>query len=355
MSEDLKFKIIDKILTIYPPILLGIGIIGNILSVIVLAQASTRKTSTGFMLMFLTVTDTLILINSVLVRWLSHMFEINLRTSSNGACKFHVFLSYFLFQLSPWILVLVTVERVFSVRFPHRVRDVFTRRKVFLGLFVLVLVIAGLNAHLIYGYEHVYNDLYQSFDCIVISKHEDFMFKYWTWIDFVLAFAVPFSVLLCGNIMVIHTLQSSQKFRKASTVTTHNGQELRGHSYRRENRTASHFTSTAVVLNIAFSSLVSPFSIFAIGQPYWFPVETITPERIANLMLTGTIFLMLLHTNSAINFVLYIFCGSKFRRDLKNLFCKRRRTISESMHNTRNFHTQSVSTVSSEGETFMRL
>jgi hypothetical protein len=40
---------------------------------------------------------------------------------------------------------------------------------------------------------------------------------------------------------------------------------------------------------------------------------------------------------------------------LKNLFCKRRRTISESMHNTRSFHTQSVSTVNSEGETFMRV
>jgi hypothetical protein len=63
----------------------------------------------------------------------------------------------------------------------------------------------------------------------------------------------------------------------------------------------------------------------------------------------------LLHTNSAINFGLYIFCGSKFRRDLKNLFCKRRRTISQSMHNTRSFHTQSVSTVSSEGEHSMRL
>ncbi|XP_060582807.1 probable G-protein coupled receptor 139 [Ruditapes philippinarum] len=337
MTEEFKLKIVDKILTIYPPILLSIGLTGNILSVIVLAQASTRKTSTGFTLIFLTVTDTLILINSVLVRWLSHMFEINLRSSSNGACKFHVFMSYVLFQLSPWILVFVTVERVFSVKYPHRVRDVFTRKRVIRGLLILVLVLSSANAHLIYGYEHVYKEAYY---CTARSNHEDFMFKYWTWIDFALAFVIPFCVLLCGNIIVIHKLKLSERFQKSTSITTQSGQELRGNLNRRGNNTASHFTMTAVILNITFSCLVSPFSIFAIGQPYWFPHETLSSEEIVNLTLIGTILLMLLHTNSAINFVLYIFCGSKFRRDFMNIFCKRQRSLS-----VQSFCSQSLSTL----------
>ncbi|XP_060591696.1 probable G-protein coupled receptor 139 [Ruditapes philippinarum] len=345
MTEELKLKIIDKILIIYPPILLSVGLTGNILSVIVLAQASTRKTSTGFMLIFLTVTDTLILIYSVLVRWLNHMFEINLKTSSNGACKFHMFISYFLFQLSPWILVLVTVERVFSVKYPHRVRDVFTRRRVIISLFILVLVLGSVNAHLIYGYEHVYKDKYEAYYCTASSNYENFMFKYWTWIDFVLAFVIPFCVLLCGNIMVIHKLKLSERFQKASTITTQSGQELRGNLNRRGNNTASNFTITAVILNITFSCLVSPFSIFAIGQPYWFPQETLSSEEIVNLTLIGTILLMLLHTNSAINFVLYIFCGSKFRSDFMNIFCKRQRSMSETMLGTQSFPSQSLSTI----------
>ena len=347
MSADLKFKIVDKILTIYPPIILSIGLIGNVLSVIVLSQASNRRTSTGVMLIFLTVTDSLILINSVLESWLNHMFELDFRMSSNGACKFHVFLSYFLFQLSPWILVFITSERVFSVKYPHKVRDVFTRKRVFLGMFILILILVGVNAHLIHGYNHSFDNVHKRNGCFSSSDHEDFMFSYWTWIDFVLAFAIPFCVLLCGNILVIHKLKSSQNFRKTSTIITRNGQEINGNSFRRGNQTVSDFTTTAIVLNIAFFCLVSPFSIFAIGQPYWFPKDTITLERFANMKLIGIIFLMLLHTNSAINFILYILCGSKFRKDFMALIFKRRRTMSDTMLSTRSIRTQSLSMVSS--------
>ncbi|XP_053399630.1 kappa-type opioid receptor-like [Mercenaria mercenaria] len=346
VAELSDFKTAEKILTVYPPILLSLGLAGNILSVVVLSQANNRKTSTGALLIFLAVTDSLILINSVFVRWLEHLFEVDFRNSSTGTCKFHVFISYLLLQLSPWILVLVTIERVFSVLYPHRVRDVFTRRRVLIVLLPLVLFLSGLNAHLIYGYRLIFNEPFQRLRCEAIPEHVNFMFKFWTWIDFAFAFAIPFCVLLSGNITVVLKLKSSHNFRKRSTIISVNGSHSRGGSTCRQERTTSYFTVTAIILNITFVILVSPFSIFAIGQPYWFPVDTMTPERHAGLILTGTILLMILYTNNAVNFALYILCGTKFRRDFMNLFCRsrrRRRSMSETFSSNRTVHLSTIS------------
>ncbi|XP_053400852.1 nociceptin receptor-like [Mercenaria mercenaria] len=345
-AEELDdFKTTENILSVYPPILLSLGLIGNILSVVVLSQAHNRKTSTGVSLIFLAVTDSLILINSVFVRWLDHLFNVDFRNYSTGSCKFSVFFTYLSLQLSGWILVFVTTERVFSVLYPLRVRDIFTRRRVLIILFLLVLFLSGLNAHLIYGYQLKFNEYFESLRCEVIPEHEEFMFKFWTWIDFAFAFAIPFCVLLTGNVAIIIKLKSSRNFRERSTIPLENGSQLRGGStFRRERSTTFEFTITAIILNVTFAILVSPFSIFAIGQPYWFPNDTMTPERHAKLVLIGTILLMILYTNNAINFVLYVLCGSKFRRDFINLFCcsnKRRQTISS------NRTINSLSTISS--------
>lgn len=313
-----EFKLSERIKSVYPPILITIGLVGNTLSIFLLSQHSNRKTSTGIMLIILAITDSLILINSVLVNWLVYLIDFNLRNLSNSACKIHVFLTYLLLQFSVWILVIITIERVYSVLYPHRVRDVFTRKRVLITMAIIFLFLAALNGHLLHGLEIHQTDL----QCRVSDEHAFFMFKIWTWLDFAFAFAIPFCILLTGNATIVINLKLSNRFRKqCANVSEDTKQANEKISQRQHNTTSSSFTLTALILNISFVIFVSPFVIFAIGQPYWFSVATLTPKRIAKLILIDAITQMLMYINNTINFVLYILCGPKFRRDLIQLLC----------------------------------
>lgn len=313
-----EFKLSKSINIVYPPILITIGLVGNTLSVILLSQPSNRKTSTGIMLIILAITDSLTLINSVFVNWLVYLIDFNFRNSSNSACKIHVFITYLLLQFSAWILVIITIERAFSVMYPHRVRNVFTRKRVLITMAIIFLFLAALNGHILHGLKIHQTDL----QCKTSDEHTFFMFKIWTWLDFAFAFALPFCILLTGNTTIVISLKLSNRLRnQCANFSEDTRQASKKISQRPHNTTSSSFTLTALILNISFVIFVSPFVIFAIGQPYWFSVATLTPKRIAKLELINAITQMFMYINNSINFVLYILCGPKLRRDLKQLLC----------------------------------
>ncbi|XP_060561831.1 putative G-protein coupled receptor F59B2.13 [Ruditapes philippinarum] len=325
-SMDLKdyhdYRMAESIEMIYPPILIIFGLTGNIASLIILAQVKHRKTSTGVMLIFLTFTDSLILVFVVFVKWLQSVFEVDIRSFSSVTCKVHVYLTYFLLQLSPWILVILTAERICSVLYIHKVRRIFTRRNVLILSLLCVVCLACLNSHILYGFTLDYDLSFNKTSCQV-AKNEIyyFMFKIWPWIDFLFAFAIPFCVLLCGNIIVLRKIKESEHFRKSCTLQQSFYRPRRRKSSTITNR-VSYFTKVAIFLSGTFIVCVSPFTIFAIGQPYWFPEETMTSRRHARLEFIGTVMHLLMYTNNAINFVLYILCSSKFWVDFNCLCCK---------------------------------
>ncbi|XP_045204633.2 gastrin-releasing peptide receptor-like [Mercenaria mercenaria] len=325
LDDYSDYKIAKGIQAAYPPILILVGLTGNIISIIVLAQRKHRKTSTGLLLICLAVTDSVILICVLLVDWLSYLFELSF---SSVSCKLRNFITYFLLHLSPWILVIVTVERTCCVLYPQRVRRIFTRRRVLILTVVCIIFFVGLNSHLLYGSELVFDEIANKTSCQITDKHMDFVFKIWPWIDFAFAFAIPFCVLLCGNIIVLKKIKSSHHFRKRSVLKSKYENRSNGSVFSRSGiRRTPYFTTIAVILNITFIVFVSPFTIFAIGQPYWFPLDTKTPKRYAKLLLIGTLMQMLMYTNNAINFILYILCGSKVRKDIVKLLCCKRRRL----------------------------
>ncbi|XP_052795809.1 FMRFamide receptor-like [Mya arenaria] len=309
---------------IYPPILATFGICGNVLSVLVLRRRAI--TSTGLLLIALAVTDTLVLSVCLLTKWGFSLKNEKFRHITEGVCKADVFFTYLLIQLSPWILVLVTVERTYCVLKPHSVKEVFTRKRTSAALVTLIAILVAFNAHFLVGYEHVY---YQEdlFECAANSEsYRNFMFNVWGWIDLSLAFALPLCVFVIGNIIIVFKLRSSRKFRSLSIYSNSSN------TYVRRNRLSatdavSQWTRTTFVLNVAFVLLVLPSVTFQIGQVYWYPEEEKTIEKYAELLLFSGIVHMLMYMNNAINFVLYIMFGSKFRSDLKMLVCCRKLTL----------------------------
>lgn len=303
--------IADRLTWIYPPILFVIGIIGNVLFLMVLVRPNIRRTSISLLLICLAICDTAVLTFSVLKRWIGKFLETDFRNSSLAYCKIDTFLTYFLLQLSPWILVLITVERTYSVIYPHKVNDKFTKKRLLGALVLTILILGAINSHIFFSIS-----LQQSgsvVSCGVPDMHLHFFFKIWPWIDMCLMFFIPVCFMIIGNVVIIIKLRSSQRFRVSSfserplsdgeSTTTRMGQHV------------SSFTKTTVLLNTSFILLELPSVIFGIGQPYWFPVEAKTEASTAQLKLLSTCVYMAMYTYNAINFLLYMFCGSKLRNE----------------------------------------
>ncbi|XP_052792242.1 FMRFamide receptor-like [Mya arenaria] len=312
-ENEAAYIVTEKIKTFYPPVLMIFGIFGNVLSILVLRKRTCSSTS--LLLISLAVTDTFVLLNSVLKKWIFFMLNLEPRNSSAIFCKVDIFLSYVLIQLSPWILVLVTLERTYCVIWPQNVRDVFTKRRIAVALSALIMCLSAINSHLLFIYDLIFEERIRRVICY--PRNETFVFKIWTWIDLALAFGIPFCALLTGNLTILIRILSSNKFRKSS-VTCRTKRET-SKSALQSKKPVSQWTVMTLILNTTFFVLICPSVTFGIGQVYWFPEEEASVASYAKMLLVSEIVFMLMYTNSAINFVLYMMFGSKFRADLKAL------------------------------------
>ncbi|XP_052791418.1 FMRFamide receptor-like [Mya arenaria] len=337
LKNEAAFIVTEKLKTFYPPVLMILGIFGNVLSILVLRKRTCSSTS--LLLISLAVTDTLVLLNSVFKKWIFFILNLEPRNSSAIFCKVDVFLSYVLIQLSPWILVLVTLERTYCVIWPQNVRDVFTRRRMAVALSALIMCLSAMNSHLLFIYDLIFEQRIRRIICY--PRNETFVFKIWTWIDLALAFGIPFCVLLTGNLTILIRILSSNKFRKSS-VTCRTKSETSTSAPHNKNP-VSQWTFMTLILNTTFFVLICPSVTFGIGQVYWFPEEEASVTSFAQMLLVSEIVFMLMYTNSAINFILYMMFGSKFRADLKTLFVPLT-TFFKNRNNSRGiimFHTSS--------------
>ena len=317
---------------IYPPILLSFGIPGNVLSLVILIRLRRRQSS--LYLGFLAGVDLFVICVCLLLKWIGNLTETDFRNDSVVACKTHIFAVYSSLQISSWTLVLITSERVCSVLYPHRVRTLCTKTRTLFALVTITACIFGLNSHFFVGFHLEVRPPMNRIECICKEHFEYFVFKVWPWIDFLFVFMIPCLFLVLGNILILHKLRINQKF-SANSIRQKDAIKAR-------TNTVSFLTKMTISLNTVFIICVSPVSIISIGQPYWWPLETMKEQSVANLTLIWTSVTMVIYINNCVNFLLYIILGSNFRRELKVIFtseCFRKRIFSPSRFS---FHTSTT-------------
>ena len=113
------YSTVKYVLDVYiSPVIIALGLTGNMLSVIVMLQKSLRKSSSTFLLCSLAITDNVVLITFLMRSWIMAVFGFDMRTVSSIGCKISLFLLYFGPHLSSWTLAFVTIERLVSVAWP---------------------------------------------------------------------------------------------------------------------------------------------------------------------------------------------------------------------------------------------
>ncbi|XP_045157143.1 neuropeptide Y receptor type 6-like [Mercenaria mercenaria] len=353
----------NSLMKIIPPIIILVGTFGNTLTVIVLFRQMRKLSSTAMFLLALAFSDNLFLFNAPLRRWIIAVWNEDIRHRSEIGCKFSVYLTYTSSQFSSWTLVAVTVERLVSVVWPHRVRLDCTPRISCIFITVIFLIVFGLNTHIFYGFGQSSLPVYigQGFCEPIYEGYRTFWTKTYAWIDFTVVYAVPFGILAVANSVIVYYLRKTNAERERMSD--------------RSNTTETKMvTIMLVLLSIVFFLCLTPVSIYFIYLPYWAEdnfqwlcinvYEYIRLSEITHFVFVITN--LLGYVNASFNFVLYIISGSKYRSEIKALLLCRpsakagvfggsssssqRRTIYSSVSTVRAYRGKSQTDVGMEGD-----
>ncbi|CAG5117049.1 unnamed protein product [Candidula unifasciata] len=330
------------------PLIASIGLVGNILTIIVLWRREMHSTTILY-LRGLVITDTGILLGSVIT--LTPISCANyVHSDASEYFKDHIYPvihtpGYYIImtlqQCNVWITVSVSMERYIAICHPFRAARLITRKKTIIVLITIVII------SLIYNIPHLLattaspcaasanttapaemkvtvinseGDLYElllsstpptplsaittastpapvSYCLEVVTTdfgNTEFYMTYRTIMYSIIIYVIPFLALLIINSFLIKELMAMQQRRSGTNINDENEANL---------------SMVLVLIVIVFifcqtPGLISQFDLINTGAfIYWL--------AISNLLFT---------TNSAVNFLIYTAFGRKFRRVLMRVF-----------------------------------
>ncbi len=292
------------------PILICVGTVCNVLCVAVMRTASYRDSSTGMLFICLAIADIGVLNTGLLRVWLDRTWGVDVRSFSQAACKIHIFTTYLLGQLSAWTLVIITLERVVSVCWPLRCKELCSRRRLLAGWLCMLILLVGADTHLFWSMALEHYPGYGDY-CLQSSSLRWFMVVYWPWIDMALACFVPFVAIFALNIVISVKLF---QFRQGRKTTLQASQEK-----------GSEKSTTIMLLSISFTFLLTttPAAIYfaGLGAGAWAYTENDDSESDAQLRFAYAVCYLLFNLNSTMNFFLYCISGTRFRQAAASVLC----------------------------------
>jgi hypothetical protein len=332
------------------PVLIVLGTVTNALSILVLVRKAMRASPTMFYLCVLAVADILVLYTGLLRQWVLYTFEVDFRDQSEFTCKFGLFIVYFTVDFSVWTLVAVTIDRCISVCLPLKSKKFHGLRNARISMCVYGSLLFALNCHFFWTAELITGDDGSPPSCIASPHNLEFNIAIWPWIDLCFFCAVPFTVMIVCNILIIRHIVVSRRHMQAHTESnrnrhfksetggksgnannngkvrspkfrnTHNNGKVQSAKSRNTNNSGKVQSVTVMLLtvNILFLVLTAPIVIQLTGMKYWYSTED--PRDNVWLMLMYPIANLMMYTNSVINFFLYCMTGPRFRRELCAMF-----------------------------------
>lgn len=324
LDSFIEFRLHKALLFYIPPIFFVIGVVGNILSFIILTRRSMRRVSTYRYLAVLSLTDTLVLMVGLLRLWLGELLGADPRDTAQWTCKLINVIGYTVSNYSVWLIVAVTVERYVAVCYPLLVPSICqpTRSmRVIMAVFSVQLLI---HIHFLWTTE-----LHSAFSpaksmvtthCEAAENYQTLINIIWPWVDTAIYSFLPFIIILIFNTMIIRKVFVSTRDRHSMCQTTS------GH------KMADSGTKLSIMLlTVSFTFLITtvPVNTILIVTSLWqnstSSVTNVIHDRAigTKFLLFRTITELLMYINHSTNFFLYCATGHKFRRQLYSLFSLR--------------------------------
>lgn len=340
----------DRILI---PIIVSLGITGNCCNIAVLSRPKMR-TSTNVYLTNLAIFDTLYLI-FMLTLSLIHCRDRHLDAFNYYYVPYGRALSDLFGNCSVWVTVCFTLERYIGVCYPMKGKALCTvqRAKVItLAVFVFcfantlpvlfeievyeqrIQVISeasmestirsanttfnsisdqiSTSGNSIQGARINYTNVY--YECVEseFGKRESYQFGYYWWYIIVFTF-VPLILLSVFNMFLIKSVWNANSRRKmlsqSHVIGDHSNQSIE----------QQKVTTMLISVVIIFLLCQFPWAILLVYKVY---LSAFSIEHVKDyILIAGNICNLLGQVNASVNFILYSYFSSRFRRTFKRLLC----------------------------------
>lgn len=252
-----------------------LSLFGNIMIIIVYRKDSNKKSSTSILFIALAVSDLLFSLFSC-SHIIANIFEfstdinmfakhplLNVITQTNG-------------HISNWMITLITLEKCVCVMFPFSVKQLCTRRRAMVAVLIVSFITVGVNV-----------------TCYTVIFVDGRIFIIFIWIDLIGGFLVPFFIIIVGSVIIIASLCKGK-------LTELNNKRIRS------------VLRNLIAVNISFVLTMSPIRLL----PFLF--KRSQESNLYAYCLHSS--LLLVASNYALNFMIYIVSGERFRNDAKEVF-----------------------------------
>ncbi|CAF4416161.1 unnamed protein product, partial [Didymodactylos carnosus] len=314
---------------VFGPFIAVIGLIGSTMSCLVFYRKTLRKKSCSIYFFVLAVADLLCLL-CIQIHFVLPVYNYNVLIKTNFLCKLFVFGIYFSFDLANYLLTACSIDRALVVLCPIKCRK-FCRPKIaYIITTVLIIVIALLNIHFLYGF--VIIDVYhRPLDYMnktipEITRHchcrtdvipyAKFFNIYDSYFDVIKSNLIPFMIMIVCNFIIIVRVFKSSRLRHSSRradIITHR-------KSKRKHEKDRQLTLMLVGSAMAFLFLTLPTEINDIIQSHGNKqqITRLLSEK-RNYFITAHL-ATLSHLNYAIHFYIYTLTGEVFRQQLVKLW-----------------------------------
>jgi hypothetical protein len=293
--------------------MIATGLIGNTLSFLIMSLPSNRKNVMCFYLRVLAICDVLAINFFLLPRWVFSMWPEYLRVKSIGAleCILAYWPPFVFCDASIWLIPFIALDRFIVVRFPLRASQWCTMKR------AKILCTFDITLHLFLYLPNAFrqtaqdeNGLYTVCNLPPAIAWYEMVFQF---SNAIFDVVVPMILIFGFNIAIIYTLRKHSADLKDQTGAEGSKQRV---------KQERSLTIMLVVVATSLMILCLPYMIdFVVWQ--WFLGDLlITQPSIKPIkMLTYEIRLEMVQWNNALNFFMYFASSSKFRKDLRVLFC----------------------------------
>lgn len=307
LTDMLGYKISLQIHLIWLPIIIPIGLVGNITSFTIFSRPKNRAISCCIYMCGLAVTDCGMLavaahyyIRTIYVLVIKKM-DMNTFRTPDFECKATSWIFQICSLTGIYLILCMTVDRLIGVKYPFHALRFCTPSRAKKILICLPITIS------IYTIPYVLLSKAIGPSCVSLAVQSTFTTVF-SYITLCLSCFIPFFCLLTMNCMIITTMLQ----RKASQLSSECNQ---GQAKSREKQ----LVMMMLLVSFTFLILTSPLYIRYLLYQYIEEQKSLKSMAVFYLILHLTN--KMYYTNHAVNFILYCIGGSKFRQDLKGL-CK---------------------------------
>ena len=268
------------------------------------ALEGSRGSSQALILRFLAVFDTLTLWSYVV--WdIAHYFYTG--PMPDLFCKCLIWIMASAPHVASHCLLAMTVERMLAVIYPLQVRKIFSNRNALIFCLVISLLPFCYNS-LYFVVMETRNKGYNY--CGLNQAWEERLRYTWFYFDVTIGVISPAALVLILNI--ITTVAYRRALSKSKLLVASNNSRKYKHSNGVMER-GGHLTAMLLTVSLTYWVLMLPSGIAVIVDIHVAYPHSYFIDKMAYLLML---------TNNAVNFLLYLVSGTKFRYEMKSLCSK---------------------------------